>query len=251
MNLQDLGDRIRERRKKRGLTQTDVANAVRVSPQAVSKWERGENAPDISALPALAQLLGASVEWLLGCHSADTDVIQATAVDMRSRFARGKSETLPPREFADWTNSICFQLTEAVLRHGGIPIKNRGAGLLCFFSGSGHPKRALDAALYATRLSSEALKIGISTGQIYFGSIGHPDYARPDIIGEAVGIALLNSEWSDENTESGIAVDTTTLKQIESSYPKPTRIVTVDYYGISHPVEIAEIPNATTPKPSK
>lgn len=242
MNLQDLGDRIRERRKKRGLTQTDVANAVRVSPQAVSKWERGENAPDISALPALAQLLGASVEWLLGCQSADTDVIEATAVDLRARYARAKSEKLPPRDFADWTNSICFQITEAVLRFGGIPIKNRGAGLLCFFSGNGHAQRGLEAALHAARISSEALKIGISTGQIYFGSIGHPDYARPDIIGEAVGIALLNSEWADENTQSGIAIDTVTLKQISVPYPEPACTTEVDYYGISHTVEIAELP---------
>jgi phosphoribosylformylglycinamidine cyclo-ligase len=66
MTLRDLGDRIRLQRERKGLTQSDVARALDVSPQAVSKWERGENAPDIGLLSPLADALGVSVDWLLG-----------------------------------------------------------------------------------------------------------------------------------------------------------------------------------------
>ena len=163
MNLQDLGDRIRHRRKKSGLTQTDIANAVQVSPQAVSKWERGENAPDISILPDLAQLLGVSIEWLLGCQSIDKDVIEATIVDIRARAAREKSEHLEPRDFANWTNSVCYQVTESALRFGGIPIKTRGAGILCLFSGSHHQDRAIDVALNALKEKPPCLTQKIDT----------------------------------------------------------------------------------------
>ncbi|MFC1735863.1 helix-turn-helix domain-containing protein, partial [Candidatus Hydrogenedentota bacterium] len=57
MLLEELGNRIRSQRKKRGLKQRDVANALQISPQAVSKWERGENAPDVGMLSSLARLL--------------------------------------------------------------------------------------------------------------------------------------------------------------------------------------------------
>jgi|ETNmetMinimDraft_22_1059887.scaffolds.fasta_scaffold00130_7 transcriptional regulator with XRE-family HTH domain len=242
MNLQDLGDRIRHRRKKSGLTQTDIANAVQVSPQAVSKWERGENAPDISILPDLAQLLGVSIEWLLGCQSIDKDVIEATIIDIRARAAREKSERLEPRDFANWTNSVCYQVTESALRFGGVPIKTRGAGILCLFSGSYHQDRAIDAALNAIQLFNEPLKVGMSTGMLYFGSIGHPDYARPDIIGEAVSIALLNSEWADDNTETATAVDEKTIAG--SKLRDRTDLVRrqVNFPGISHQVTAVELP---------
>ena len=242
MNLQDFGDRIRHRRKKSGLTQTDIANAVQVSPQAVSKWERGENAPDISILPNLTQLLGVSIEWLLGCQSIDKDVIEATTMDIRARAAREKSERLEPRDFANWTNSVCYQVTESALRYGGIPIKTRGAGILCFFSGSFHEDRAIDAALNAIQIHNEPLKVGISTGMVYFGSIGHPDYAHPDIIGEAVSIALLNSEWAETHTATATAVD---AKTIDGSKLKDRSDLVhhqATFPGISHQVTAVELP---------
>ncbi len=68
--LRDLAARIRTQREKRGLTQSEVAQALEISPQAVSKWERGENAPDISQLVPLGELLDVSIDWLLGRRSA-------------------------------------------------------------------------------------------------------------------------------------------------------------------------------------
>ena len=66
MYLKDMGKRIRNQRKKQRLSQQQLARRLGISPQAVSKWERGENAPDISLLLDLSTLLGVRVEWLLG-----------------------------------------------------------------------------------------------------------------------------------------------------------------------------------------
>ena len=41
-----FGEKLRNHRKKMNMTQEDVAAAVGVSPQAVSKWENGECLPD-------------------------------------------------------------------------------------------------------------------------------------------------------------------------------------------------------------
>ena len=60
-----LGQRINQFRKQKGITQEAMAEAMGVSPQAVSKWENDASCPDIMLLPRLAKLLGTSVDELL------------------------------------------------------------------------------------------------------------------------------------------------------------------------------------------
>ena len=48
------------------LTQEDVAEYLGITAQSVSKWERGESCPDITFLPALANIFETSVDLLLG-----------------------------------------------------------------------------------------------------------------------------------------------------------------------------------------
>lgn len=57
---------LRRLRGERGNTQEELAAFLTVSPQAVSKWERGESFPDISMLPRLALYYDVSVDDLLG-----------------------------------------------------------------------------------------------------------------------------------------------------------------------------------------
>jgi transcriptional regulator with XRE-family HTH domain len=60
-----IGKRISALRREKGLKQEDIAQALDVSSQAVSKWENDQSCPDISLLPKLAKLLGVSVDTLL------------------------------------------------------------------------------------------------------------------------------------------------------------------------------------------
>ena len=60
-----IGKRISALRREKGLKQEDIAQALDVSSQAVSKWENDQSCPDISLLPKLAKLLGVSVDRLL------------------------------------------------------------------------------------------------------------------------------------------------------------------------------------------
>ena len=57
---------IRRLRRERGLTQEALAQAVGVSPQAISKWETGQTMPDITLLLPLSKELGIGVDLLLG-----------------------------------------------------------------------------------------------------------------------------------------------------------------------------------------
>lgn len=65
-----FGQNLLNRRKALGLTQEQLAAKLKVSFQAVSKWERGETLPDIKLLPALASQLGTSADSLLGYEGA-------------------------------------------------------------------------------------------------------------------------------------------------------------------------------------
>ncbi len=62
------------------------------------------------------------------------------------------------------------------------------------------------AAVDARQIAAEKVKIGIATGEVYLGSIGHPDYKRPDVIGEPVSIALLSADWAAEHTSTGLVL---------------------------------------------
>ncbi len=53
-------------RKRMELTQEEIAEMLCVSAQSVSKWERGETYPDITLLPALANLFKTSIDALIG-----------------------------------------------------------------------------------------------------------------------------------------------------------------------------------------
>ncbi len=64
--IAELGRRITALRKDAGMTQTQVAQALNVSQQAVQAWEAGRRRIQISILPAVVRLLAVSLEDLLG-----------------------------------------------------------------------------------------------------------------------------------------------------------------------------------------
>lgn len=72
MNI-DLQATLREYRRKKNVTQEQLADHLGISAQAVSKWERGEGLPDISLLPAIALYFGVTIDDLLNVGQARID----------------------------------------------------------------------------------------------------------------------------------------------------------------------------------
>ncbi len=74
-----IGQFIAALRKANGMTQQDIADRLNVSNKAVSRWERDECAPDISLIPALAELLGVTCDELLkGERILEADTAEKT-----------------------------------------------------------------------------------------------------------------------------------------------------------------------------
>ncbi len=68
-DMESIGRRISEFRKRMNMTQLELADTMNISFQAVSNWERGISMPDISKLPELAELFGVGIDELLGKKS--------------------------------------------------------------------------------------------------------------------------------------------------------------------------------------
>lgn len=68
-----IGNKIKELRKKRRITQEQLAEKIGVSFQAVSKWENDIALPDITLLPVIARFFGVSTDEILSYNSAEID----------------------------------------------------------------------------------------------------------------------------------------------------------------------------------
>ena len=72
-----LGEQIREQRCRNGRTQEDLAQALGVTPQAVSRWETDVCYPDMALIPSIANFFGVSIDELFGYQNERTKKVDA------------------------------------------------------------------------------------------------------------------------------------------------------------------------------
>ena len=72
----NLGTKIRELRKRDGRTQDNLAEALGVTAQAVSRWESGGSYPDMEMIPAIANYFHVSIDELFGYHDEREEKIK-------------------------------------------------------------------------------------------------------------------------------------------------------------------------------
>lgn len=65
--MESIGKKICALRNERELSQEELASALFVSRQTVSKWERGQSLPDADNIIAMCAFFGVSADSLLGC----------------------------------------------------------------------------------------------------------------------------------------------------------------------------------------
>lgn len=72
-----LGEKIKELRKRDGRKQEDLANALGVTNQAVSRWENDGSYPDVEMIPSIANYFGISIDELFGYENDRENRIDA------------------------------------------------------------------------------------------------------------------------------------------------------------------------------
>ena len=84
MNTYITGPTIKNLRESKGITQSDLAEKIGVSSQAISKWETSKGLPDITLIEPLSKALGVSVMELM---SGDTVINRNISCNLlRSKF---------------------------------------------------------------------------------------------------------------------------------------------------------------------
>lgn len=96
-NIQ-IGNIIQKKRKERGLTQEELAEAVGVSKPTVSKWESGQCYPDITLLPVLASFFGISVDQLIDYRpQLSREEIRQIYIQLSDEFAKEGFDSVYPK----------------------------------------------------------------------------------------------------------------------------------------------------------
>ena len=89
-----LEDKLLSLRKQQGLTQLELAQALRVSRQAISKWETGEATPSLENLKSLCQLYQIPLDELLGEGQPPApEEAQENAIPLENQQEKTPAET--------------------------------------------------------------------------------------------------------------------------------------------------------------
>lgn len=84
------GSFIKQLRKEKDMTQKQLADLLHITDRAVSKWERGVCAPDISLLEPLADILGVSIVELIRGERAERPEEPETSAKEIIRYSRSE-----------------------------------------------------------------------------------------------------------------------------------------------------------------
>ncbi len=121
----EIGEWIAQYRKDAGFTQEMLGEAVGVSGQAVSKWEKG-GVPDTMLLPNIAKTLGVTVDALFGMERAPRDLTDDEMYSVICEFVKARSqdrEKYPAFDFFDFIIESFWSVHTASIWPAGV--KNR------------------------------------------------------------------------------------------------------------------------------
>lgn len=83
--MNHIGDTISRMRQNKNMTQEEFASRLGVTPQAVSRWERGNSLPDISLIKGICDVLSISANTLLGIET-ENKVIENNDMSMEKEI---------------------------------------------------------------------------------------------------------------------------------------------------------------------
>lgn len=116
-----IGQFIAALRKANGMTQQEVADRLHVSNKAVSRWERGECAPDLYAIPALAEMFDVTCDELLKGERNKENRKESAANEKKEAKVDKQVKSLINRTLSDFKTLVWISMAVAMV------------GLICMF----------------------------------------------------------------------------------------------------------------------
>ena len=114
MNQEKIGKFIAEKRKEQKLTQEQLAEKLNISKNAVSKWERGLNLPDVSIMQELCKILNITLNELFIGEEISNENYKEVANNNLLDALENSSFTLEEKikYFGEkWDKEHCLELT--------------------------------------------------------------------------------------------------------------------------------------------
>ena len=101
-DMRRIGRKISDLRKAKNMTQMALADALGISFQAVSNWERGESMPDIAKLGELSEIFDCSIDEIL-CNTRAAEIVMELssgepASDLTTAELVDAAPILPPAQ---------------------------------------------------------------------------------------------------------------------------------------------------------
>lgn len=155
MNQEKMGKFILSCRKEKGLTQKQLAEMLKISNRAVSKWETGKSCPDVSIMLELCGILGITVNELLSGERIVMEDYQKKAeknlIELQSKKEKAQ-KTLLKAGFL-WLGMAVLLLPAWFAIHSFFPEKDiNGAGFFVLAVG------LVIAAVYSVSARHEAFE---------------------------------------------------------------------------------------------
>lgn len=186
-----FGQRLARLRKAKGLTQEDIANKINISPQAVSKWENDISTPDIYVLAELADILGVSVDELLGREevkeetkeNTESEKVDSEVVDDDEKYGNDEKEHV---HIGPDGIHVVDKDTQVDIDSSGIHVNDRGDKTNVKFHCHNKENNILQGVLWGLATTAFIL-LGVLWTDDHFGwKIGWICFLIPIIISTAV-----------------------------------------------------------------
>ena len=232
MNVK-IGTIIKKLRKEQKVTQEELAAAVGVTPQAISRWEGEGGYPDIELLPEIADFFAVSIDELIGYRKSEREeklnrihkelnrLSEVGTTDERIRFARESLIHFPRDEeikshlatclYYRWSENrdeaardeaelllrtLMENSRDSDIRHGAV------CTLIAIYKDCGNPEKALETAelLAPMKYCREfAMDQGVGDGKTEWYIQDEIDKLT-DCLGTAIQNLVLNDDLPNDET---------------------------------------------------
>ena len=112
-----FSERLKELRKKRGYTQSELADILNIKRATIAKWETGMTEPRIESLIKLADILDTTTDFLLGKTNIDFGNDSKVYEEYKELLSQNKKEEIKERydhSFEFFINAVAKQLNISV-----------------------------------------------------------------------------------------------------------------------------------------